>query len=92
MEAKIVFKDGTTINAQVNGHCYIVDVEPTFPEDLTDIIVKKGKETQTIANGRIVPAASVDGRYWFAIIEISEAEEEANQLRADVDYLLAISE
>ena len=70
---KITFNDGTVIAAEKNGNCFIVDEKPDFPEDLTDIIIE-GEEINTVENGRIVEAASIDGRYWFTIQEMSEDE------------------
>ena len=90
MEAvTITFNDGTVIEADKNGSCYIVDAEPTFPDDLTGIEIT-GDETRTIEDGRIAESASTDGRYWFTILEISSIDN--GQLRADIDYLLELSE
>ena len=52
---------------------------------MTDIKIE-GEMPQTIANGRIVDAASVDGRYWFTIIEISEAEAREASRDAQIMY------
>ncbi len=82
---KIIFKDGTEITVERNGSCFIVETKPEFPEDLTDITIE-GEMPQTIANGRIVDAASVDGRYWFTIIEISEAEAREAKREAQIMY------
>ena len=71
---KIIFNDGTEITAEKNGNCFIVDEAPEFPEDLTDIKIEGESGTAQIENGRIVEAASVDGRYWFSIQEIPEDE------------------
>ena len=69
-EVKIIFKDGTELTVERNGSSFITDEKPAFPEDLKNITI----EGQTIANGRIIECASVDGRYWFAITEIPQDE------------------
>lgn len=70
---KITFSDGTVVTAEKNGSCFITDEMPDFPEELTDITIE-GESITTIENGRIIEAASVDGRYWFVIQEISKEE------------------
>ena len=35
--AKIMFLDGTELNTDHNGNCFIVDSEPQFPEDLSEV-------------------------------------------------------
>jgi hypothetical protein len=86
---KITFKDGTVINAEKNGSCFIVDEKPSFPEDLKEITIEGEGGTTEIGNGRIVESASVDGRYWFAVIEIPEAELEK---QATADAIMELSE
>jgi len=88
----ILFNNGTSIEAEANGSCYITSKKPNFPEDLTGITITSESGVVHVNNGEVIEAASVDDRYWFTFREITETEEEALQLRADVDYLLAISE
>jgi hypothetical protein len=76
---KITFKDGTVINAEKNGTCFITGEKPTFPDDLTNITIG-GETATTIENGKIVECASIDGRYWFTIIEASPEELEKRRI------------
>lgn len=39
-------------------------------------------------NVRVVECASVDGRYWFTMLQATDAQLQAEQMRADVDYLM----
>ena len=91
MEVKITFNDGTVMTAEQNGSCFIMNEKPELPEDLTNITIE-GEDYRDIADARLIECASADGRYWFSFEEIPESEKEAEQLRADVDYLLEITE
>lgn len=73
-EVRIIFNDGTEIEAEVNGDSYIVDTEPDFPEDMTTVEVVKGEETTEFHNARVQECASVDGRFWFVILEATQSE------------------
>ena len=64
---KIKFTDGTEIEAEVNATCYITDSKPTFPDDLTGVKV----DGETLENVTLQECASVDGRYWFTFVEVS---------------------
>lgn len=66
----ITFKNGAEIEADKNGDCYIVDTKPVFPSDLSEVNVGDAK----LKNVQIIECASVDGRYWFALREMSETE------------------
>ena len=81
---EIKFKDGTSITAEQNGSCYITATKPEFPEDLTEVTV--GDEE--LHNVRIVECASVDGRYWFTMLQATDGQLQAEQMRADIDYLM----
>ena len=64
----IVFADGTELEVEKNGTCFIVDEEPEFPEDLS--VVEAGD--RTYVNAFVIECASVDNRYWFTFGEMSE--------------------
>ena len=74
MEAKITFKDGSSIKAKVNGSCYIVDEKPGFPEDLSTVTVADDDGERVIQDAQVVECYSTDGRYWFAFRTLSETE------------------
>ena len=90
-KAKITFVNGTTIDAEVNGSCYITAKKPEFPDDLSKITIKIGDETKELVEVEVNEAASVDGRYWFALLELSEAELEAIKTQADIQYIAMMS-
>lgn len=86
-KVKITFKDGTEIEAEVNGSCYIADSKPDFPTDLSEVTVSAGGEIKILHNAAVNEAASVDGRYWFALREITEQELSKIKTQADIMYL-----
>lgn len=72
MEAKLKFANGTEIIAQANDNNYIVATKPQFPDNLKNIQITTEESTLVIKNGRIVECASLDGNYWFTVIEVPE--------------------
>lgn len=84
MEAILTFVDGTVIEAEENGNCFIVPTEPEFPEDLSEVTVEDDSGEKILYNVIVQEAASVDGRYWFALIEESDADKAMRELREDV--------
>lgn len=94
MEVTIRFSDGTEITAEQNGTTYIVDEEPTFPEDLSEVEIEGEEGTTTIENAEIIECAKVPGdeRYWFTVIpQTRNLEEEVDQTRADLDFIAAVT-
>ena len=85
-KAKITFGK-TTVKAEKNGTAYITD-EP-FEYDGSPVTIKEADgSVKTFDSPRLQECAGTDDRYWFAFVEPTEAE----KLRADVDYLLCITE
>lgn len=88
METVVIkFSNGAEIEVERNASTYIAKSKPEFPENLTDISIKGENFEENVAFGRIIECASIDGRYWFGIQGISEAERQAAQVRADIDYI-----
>ena len=88
----ITFNDGTIINADLNGNCYIVDTKPEFPRDLTNITVQGEKYNQTYQNGEIIECYSIDGRYWFGINEIPADVLKERKIQADIQYIAMMAD
>lgn len=88
MEARIYFSDGTEITAQKNADCYITNTKPEIPEELGLVIIQWGEdEEKRYEDAVLVECASVDGRYWFAFSEVSEAAKEKAAMQAEIDML-----
>ena len=83
MEAIIKFKDGTEIKAEVNGDCFITENKPSFPASLEGVTVEKDGETTEYEEAMLIECASVDGKYWFSLMEkpldVKQAEKIAIQ-------------
>ena len=87
MEAKIIFKNGTELTAEVNGNSYILMDEPEFPEDLSIVTVQENGSNTVFNNAKVQPCASVDGRYWFTFVEEGELERALRELREENEIL-----
>ena len=66
---RIIFRNGTTIEAEQNGNCFITDIKPAFPVPLGAVRIE-GDESYRVEHAQLVECANVDGRYWFTFIEI----------------------
>lgn len=84
----IEFKDGSQIEAEVNGNCYITDSKPEFPEDLSEVTIKGGDDTQILKDVGILKCAAVDNRYWFTFTFTSAYE----KLEAQIMYTAAMTD
>ena len=87
MEAKIIFKDGSELTAEVNGSCYITESEPEFPEDLSVVTVQGEGEDKVFHNPKVTECAPTDGRFWFAFVEETEQEKTIRELREQNDMI-----
>jgi hypothetical protein len=96
MEAVIRFKNGEMIRAEQNGNCFIVPEVPEFPEDLSEVTVLADDKETVMHYVMIEEAASVDGRFWFCMVEESaedrQIREQAERIRFLEDCLMEISE
>ena len=91
-KAKIVFQNGMEMEAEENGSSLITDSRPDFPVDLSSVTVIGAGGERNYKNVEIVECASVDGRYWFAFREISEAERAARQMQANIEYIALMTD
>lgn len=87
METKIIFKDGTELTVEKNGDCLILTQKPSFPEDLSTVTVQAEDGTREYHNAQVLECASVDGRFWFAFTEESEADRTIRELKEQNDML-----
>jgi hypothetical protein len=86
--ATIIFKDGTELSVKKNGTCFILDEKPTFPDDLSVVIIRDEKGENVINDALLIECASVDGQYWFSFIEEDKKEKEIRELREDMEDAL----
>lgn len=88
MNGKIIYADGTLMDVELNGTCFILDQKPTFPSDLSIITVEGDKGNKVYRNAYVQECASVDGRYWFTFIEENKTETSLRELREDMETAL----
>lgn len=91
-KAIITFKNGLKVEAEANGSCFIVDSKPEFPFDLSEVTVTNGENEKVLHEVEINEAASVDGRYWFALRELTEQELKDIKTQADIQYLAMMTD
>lgn len=87
-KTKITFADGSVIEADKNGDCFIVDKEFSV-DDLSKVTIGDGDNVQVLKNVKIVAAASVDGRFWFSFHKV--IENPVAKLQANVEYIAMMS-
>lgn len=87
MEAKVIFKNGQEISAEINGSSLIVNEKPEFPEDITGVIVRADGNDTVYNYPLLVKCASIDNRYWFTFIEESESDRVIRELREENQML-----
>lgn len=81
--AVIRFADGTELQTERNGDCFILPAAPVFPADLSLVTVVIGEKTTEYHNARVQQCACVDGRYWFTFIAETPAERTIRELREE---------
>ena len=87
MEARITFKNGETLTVEKNGDSYIMQNKPVLPADLSLVTVESEDGSREYHDAILIECASVDGRYWFAFNEESEADKTIRELQESNDML-----
>lgn len=87
-KTKITFADGSVIEADKNGDCYIVDKEFSV-DDLSKVTIENDGISQELKNVKIVAAASIDGRFWFSFHKT--ATDPIAKLQSNVEYIAMMS-
>ena len=87
MEAKVIFKNGQEITAEMNGSSLIVNEKPDFPEDLSEVTVRSADGDTVYHYALLVECASIDNRYWFTFINESESDRTIRELREENQML-----
>lgn len=85
MNATILFADGSALTAEQNGDCFITAERPEFPEDMSIVIIEGEDGSRTLRGVTAQACASVDGRYWFALLEESGQARALRDLRETIE-------
>jgi len=88
----ITFLDGTEITAEQNNTSFIVDEQPEFPTDLTEVTIEGAEGTKVLHYVDLVECASVDGRYWFTFLEVPKSVRIARKMQADLEYIAMMTD
>lgn len=91
-KAVITFKDGTEIEAEINGSSLITGYRPSFPSDLSEVRVSTPDGDRTYMHAELIKCASVDGRFWFSFRDVTEAERAARQMQANIEYIAMMTD
>lgn len=89
---KIIFKNGTKINAKRNGDSLITNEAPDFPEDLSVVTIQGTEDTKVINDAVVTECASTDGKYWFAFTQKSAEGKMQDKIRFLEDCMMEMSE
>lgn len=92
MEALITFADGTTLTVEKNGDCYILPQKQLITGNLSHVTVESEEGRREYRDAIQVECASVDGRYWFAFNEISDADRATRQMQANIEYIAMMTD
>ena len=90
-KVKITFADKSEIEAEKNGSSYITDSKPAFPSDLSTVKITGENTNESFTSPRIVKCASIDGRYWFSFVEVSETARAVSEMKSNIDYIAMMS-
>lgn len=74
MTATIIFRDGSQISVYKNADCYISASKPEFPNPIGAVSIEAEDGNKEYNDAQLVECASIDGRYWFAFMEMPEDE------------------
>jgi hypothetical protein len=88
---KITLSDGTVIeNLSLNGNNYISDEEiekGIFADNCSPVIISDGENEETHTAMELIHLTKMGDQYWFALRDLSEAEQEAIKNRSDIEYI-----
>ena len=89
----VTFKDGSEIEAYLNGNSLIMDERPFIPEDLSVVRIVGDQGTNiTINDAELVECASIDGRFWFFFAQKNEEQKLKEKVTFLEDCLMEMSE
>jgi hypothetical protein len=92
----VLLEDGTLLsNLIVNGNNYISNTkldESIFNNNLGSVIITTKDDEEKHTNMELVHLTQYGDEWWFTLRDIPENEQFLNQLRADLDYTMMMSD
>lgn len=87
----ITLADGTVLSGLgLNGNNFI-SADPVDPDifdgNCTPVVISDGETEETHENMELVQVTQVGDDYWFVLRDLSAAELNEIQMRADIEYI-----
>lgn len=92
----IELSDGSKIeDLDLNGNNFISKTEITedmFTDKLTGVVISDGETEETHEQMEFVQVLDKDGEWWFVLRDLSQAELQHIQDRADIEYIAMMAD
>lgn len=80
METKVKLSNGIEFIAEDRDGSYVTDKRPEFPAGIFGVELLSDTRSEKLDQVRLVECFSVDGRYWFNFLPLSEQEKRIVEL------------
>ena len=80
METKVKLSNGIEFIAEDRDGSYVTDKRPAFPAGIFGVELLSDTRSEKLDQVRLVECFSVDGRYWFNFLPLSEQEKRIVEL------------
>lgn len=92
----VTLADGTVIdNLKLNGNNFVSEEEISpmiFDGNCSPVIINDGARDVIHDNMELVQVTEEDGKYWFILRDISEAELNQIKIQSDIAYIAMMAE
>lgn len=78
--AQIKLSNGVEFSAEDGGGSFAVDEKPNFPSGVFSVKIDREEYTEDLPSVRLVECFSIDGRYWFNFLPLSDQEKRIIEL------------
>ncbi|MBQ6318185.1 MAG: hypothetical protein IJI23_00145 [Lachnospiraceae bacterium] len=92
----MTLSDGTKLkNLTKNGSNFVSSTKITeedFAGKLRTVTVSGGESEEVMENCELVQITKVDKEYWFVLSQLTSEELERKQMKANIDYIAAMTD
>jgi hypothetical protein len=78
--AQIKLSNGVEFNAEDCGGSFAVDEKPEFPSGIFGVEITSEDRHEVLDQVRLITCFSIDGRFWFNFLPLSEQEKRIIEL------------
>jgi hypothetical protein len=78
--ANIKLSNGVEFNAEDCGGSFAVDEKPDFPNGIFGVEITSEERHEILDQVRLVECYSIDGRFWFNFLPLSDQEKRIIEL------------